>query len=1488
MCPAPTDRLTDVSVADNFFSVMRGACLCIPSEVERLEDPAGAVERMQANWAFLTPSVAATLKPSMMPSLRTLLLGGEAPTHDNVREWAPFVKLILCTGPAECSIYCAGSEPCTRSSEPSNIGKGIGGRLWVGNPDDPTQLMPTGEPGELLIEGRIVSRGYLNNPALTLEKFLVEPQWLTPETPTHPRRVYRTGDIVRQNGDGTFSFIGRRDDQVKIRGQRVELREIEGEIDAALNGRFKTKVLLAEHISTQGRLLVAFVVTHPEASDVEKAPEEGRIWLDSMSPALESDLKRAKGRLLQNLPSYMIPTFFIPIRQLPLTINGKADGEVLRRIVKELTLSEKLLFSLRSNMAAAENSQTEEGSSDEAAIQDRVRNIWAQVLGLEASTISGGSNFFDLGGDSLAAMQVVKMTRSAGIHLSYRHVMTADNLRSTCKPGLAVCPDRVPGGPPPHPDGPPGHAHQAQAQPTLKPKVAEALGLEPGSAVIEDVCHCTPAQQALITASLVRPGSHTLRNVYQLSPDADVDRFKQAWSCVYAGLPILRTRIVSLEAGQPLWQAVLRDELLWEDYESLEACFSAFAAAPAALGRRLMRLALVPGNATKSGCHLFVFSCNHALYDKFTYDKIMEAVSTAYRIDASPFPDHLDPPKSMAAFVHDLSNLKSDTESTENYWTRLFQDCTPQTWPGEAATEGTCTRDVVKTSMSLTSRSEWGSAANGFTLASVIQLAYGLLLSSYCGGRESVYGLTLSGRDAPVCDIWRVAGPTLATMPFRFTYNDLDTLQQLLSQVRQSSLDASQYMHADFHHIRQRNRHFARASTFQTILVVQPDQVSTNHGLGLDDPIDSHEDVLACPVVFECVPHVDGARLSFNLEFDRNVLGRAAAERLLAQLQLVTDQVLKADRTCRVSDVSLLCPEDHQILSITNSNQDFEPQNRCIHDLVKDQMWARPDSEAICSSSISLTYSELDRVSAAYATELLDNGLCHESVVPICSDKSPLVAIAALAVLRAGGAFLLLDDSIPQQRLLAMVKQVDAHLLIASEPNQGMFAAVCDTVLSLDRMGQRASQLPDQRLEALGISAQSLAYLVFTSGSTGTPKGIRIEHDSFATAFLARASQIRRSSDSRVYQFSSYAFDTCIEDIMGTWLVGGCVCIPSEHERKNDLAGSLGKLRANTADMTPSSSTLLSPETCPGLAVLILGGEAMTAAHVKKWSNKVCLINTYGPAECSVVTTVAEPAITNTYRFDVTNIGRPCCGRILVVDPRNIARRLPVGAPGELLVQGIALARGYLNALDDEKRSFVEMPDLGQQKVRFYRTGDIVRVNEDATISFCARRDTQVKIRGQRVELADIEASLASIDEVSAAAVEYMECQDSADKRLVTFLQLSTAADNEDGPSAPTVDFLKPITVSSRDSLISLSQKCGRILPSYMVPEIFIPVDALPMTLSGKLDRRTLRAKILDMTKKDLLPYRLNDEVTVSHFSGISWPSSAKVVVNLPEFPTQT
>jgi amino acid adenylation domain-containing protein len=334
-----------------------------------------------------------------------------------------------------------------------------------------------------------------------------------------------------------------------------------------------------------------------------------------------------------------------------------------------------------------------------------------------------------------------------------------------------------------------------------------------------------------------------------------------------------------------------------------------------------------------------------------------------------------------------------------------------------------------------------------------------------------------------------------------------------------------------------------------------------------------------------------------------------------------------------------------------------------------------------------------------------------------------------------------LDPSHPQGRLKHFIDDVKANLVLCSAMHQEKVSGAVEQTLIVDQ------NLIDslENLPLLShVQPSNPAYIIFTSGTTGLPKGTIIEHAAFCTSATEHARAMNMRSDSRVFQFASHTFDASVMEILSTLIVGGCVCIPSDMDRMNDIPGAIRRMGVTWTLLTPSVANTLTPKSVPTLKVLVTGGEAMSSGHIAKWKGKICLVNAYGPSETAVIastsTKVDEDG--NEVNSDTSNIGTAVGGRNWIVDPRNYNKLVPVGCIGELVVEGHIVARGYLNNEQKSAQAFVSHPDWldgVKDQGRMYRTGDLVRYNSDGTLSFLARKDTQIKLNGQRIELGEIE-----------------------------------------------------------------------------------------------------------------------------------------------------
>ncbi|KAH6896817.1 hypothetical protein B0T10DRAFT_475166 [Thelonectria olida] len=523
----------------------------------------------------------------------------------------------------------------------------------------------------------------------------------------------------------------------------------------------------------------------------------------------------------------------------------------------------------------------------------------------------------------------------------------------------------------------------------------------------------------------------------------------------------------------------------------------------------------------------------------------------------------------------------------------------------------------------------------------------------------------------------------------------------------------------------------------------------------------------------------------------------------------------------------------------------------CIHDLIDKQFKSQPEAPAICSWDGDLTYGDVDRYSTLLAHHLISLGLQVGDVVPLCFEKSRWTIVAVMAVTKAGGAFVLTDPSQPLQRRQTMASQVRATILLTShkQAEDGALTAPDAKIVAVDEAALNSladASTPETELPI--IPPESLLYCIFTSGSTGMPKGVMINHTTYTTSAIARSTLIGYTKEARALDFTSYAFDVSIDSMLCTLLQGGCLCIPADEDRVNDLSGVIRRLGVNMANMTPSVARILDPDIIPSLNSLGLGGETCSAGDISIWGQMTRVVVGYGPSECTIGCTVNPSAAGKPY----VSIGAATAGTIWLVDPDDHNKLVPVGAVGELLVEGPVVGQGYLRDPEKTAAAFIEDPEwllaggpgIPGRRGRLYKTGDLVRYDPDGEVGFLfvGRKDTQIKLRGQRVELGEIEYHIMNLLPHATDVVAEIIAPKSNGKEsmLVAFIadREAVLSGNADHIEAEHIELPRRL----REAVGLLDENLAKVLPVYMVPSAYIGMSKIPMLVSGKTDRKTLRA----------------------------------------------
>lgn len=537
--------------------------------------------------------------------------------------------------------------------------------------------------------------------------------------------------------------------------------------------------------------------------------------------------------------------------------------------------------------------------------------------------------------------------------------------------------------------------------------------------------------------------------------------------------------------------------------------------------------------------------------------------------------------------------------------------------------------------------------------------------------------------------------------------------------------------------------------------------------------------------------------------------------------------------------------------------------HQCMHDIISEKMSQHPGKQAVVSWEGDLSYGQLDALSSHLALDLVEAGVGIGTVIPLCFEKSIWTVVALLAVMRAGGTFVLTDPQQPEGRLRVIAEEVDAQFVLTSPKQKDLAMKIAPPSARVITVGPELLQSqkhPEARV-LKQVPSSAILYIIFTSGSTGKPKGVVISHENFTTGALPRAEAVGYKPHSRVLDFPSYAFDVSIDCMLCTLAQGGTICVPSDDQRVNDLSGAIQAMQVNMAHMTPSVARLLSIDVMASLEVLGLGGESLSAGDAVNWSKVTRLIIAYGPSECTVGCTINSDVVAGR---SYTSIGIGRGGTTWIVDPDDHNVLTPLGGVGELLVEGGIVGVGYLNEPQKTSEVFIEDPtwllagcdNVPGRRGRLYKTGDLARYDPDGSgsIVFVGRKDRQVKLRGQRVELAEVEYHLRTrLPPDSTVAAEVITPGNkSREPTLVVFVAEPRTSQPPALDETTTVQF-------SNEFLHALTQADKEIateLPRYMVPSAYIPLQVMPLLVSCKVDRKRLQEIGLGMTPQQLAGYR--------------------------------
>ncbi|KAL8732958.1 MAG: hypothetical protein Q9166_002356 [cf. Caloplaca sp. 2 TL-2023] len=1413
----------DASIMEILTSLITGACVCIPSDEERMNDISGAIRRMSVSWTLLTPSVAEVLSPESVPSLQVLVTGGEAMRARHIAKWSGKTSLVNAYGPSECAVIATTSLKVDEQrrlvdNDPAVIGHAVGCRSWIVNPQQHNQLMPIGSVGELVIEGNTVARGYLNNEEKTAKAFVMRPSFMdqiSPEPANGPANlVYKTGDLVRYRSDGNIVYVSRKDTQIKLNGLRIELGEIEHHVKKRLPEDVQSVVEMVAPSGQERTLAVFFCI----AGTSEFADEDSLLL--SMSDEATSLCRKLRSDLAGALPAYMIPSLFVPLSRMPWTASGKLDRTCLCKVVSNLSVEETAPLKLAS---------TGDKRMPATDMEMSLQKLWERILSLQPGSATLDDSFFVVGGDSVQAMKLVAAARGEKISLSVLDIFrkpTLADMASACslleEGDQSVL-------------KPFGLLPNAESLDQLLDEIVTQCRVEKDS--LADAYPCSALQEGLITLSIKQPGAYVANNVFRLPEAVDVDAFKAAWQKAVDDMDILRTRIVHTSTSTFVQAVLKKENIEWHSAERLNDVTDTEVCLPEHSGSPLMRFTLVDSGSPSD--RYLVWSIHHALYDGWSMPKMLQRVEDIYFEDSPPAIK-----ASYAQFIKYVSG--ADSQISDRFWRSKFDSLQSIHFPRMSSAEGEQegSTDTLKYTLHFPQKA----TATGITLPTIIRAAWGIVLAAHTGSDDVVFGETMTGRDIPVDGVIDMLGPTLTTVPTRIQLNKTWTVMDLLHKVNHMAAEAIPYQHVGMQNIRRLNEDAAMACDFQNLLVIQTAQQSKGESK-LWDPVNTGvgSNFFTYPLVVEC--NAGESTIEVDAHYNEHVISRWHVQRLLYQLERTLRQIYSAssESDVKVGEVQVISEQDIQSIREWN---DYEPVTvkECIHELFLQQAETIPKSPAVCAWDGDFTYQELVMHAEKLSRHLQRRfGVSPEVLVPFCMDKSRWVLVAQMGVLMAGGAIVPLDPAHPVSRHAEIIKDSRASVLLCSPAYQSRYSTMVEAVIPIDAQSiARLPVLDDSGSDTTLLQAESnnTAYVIFTSGSTGRPKGVVVEHQAFTSSSMAYCEAMLMHPTSRVFNFASVTFDVGLMENLSPLTIGACVCVPNNEAKMTDLASAINSLGATWAFLTPSVANLIEPAAVPSLKTLVCGGEAMSKENVLKWADSLSLVNGYGPTEAAVISVVN----TNTSRDkDSSNIGYAHDnGFAWIADAEDHNCLAPLGCVGELLLGGPILAREYLHDEAKTQAAFIQSPNwlpsvstdpAASQKI--YKTGDLVKYTENGSITFIGRKDNQIKLHGNRIELGEIEHKFELHPHIRHA-VAIVPKAGFGKKRLVAVVSLTEMCSESQASGAKECVLLQgeDRVKRAQSQLKEVKDFISERLPVYMVPSMWITVEAIPLLVSGKLDRK--------------------------------------------------
>ncbi|MEH2238954.1 amino acid adenylation domain-containing protein [Nostoc sp.] len=1380
-----------------FPALCTGGCLHLIS-YQRATDSAALAEycdKHPIDCLKIVPSHLASLLASSWAKLilprQRLILGGEVASWqliEQIQQYAPDCLIFNHYGPTEA---CVGV--CTLEIVPGQVERHLAATVPLGRSIANTQvyileehhkLAPIGVKGEIYIGGAGLARCYLNQPDQTALKFIPHPYSDVPGA-----RLYKTGDLGRYLPNRTIEFLGRIDNQVKIRGFRIEL----GEIEAVLcqHQSVREAVVVARQNQSgdaygglRQRRLVAYVVRDVET--VSQYPKLGDL----------------RSFLQERLPDYMLPSAFVMLKALPLTPNGKVDRN-------SLPAPEQVQQELEQTFLPPRN-----------PIEQVLADIWAECLDVERVGIH--DNFFDLGGHSLLATQVIyKMREAFQINLPLRSLFDAPTVagiaeriektkdKTDCTLGLSIVPNR----------------HE-RYQPFPLTDIQQAYWIGRN-----------------VAFELSNVATHSYREIECFN--LDIERFSKAWQRLIERHDMLRA-IVQPDGQQRILPQVSAYEIKVLDLrgKSLEIVASRLAEICDRMSHQVLPVDQWP---------LFEI-CATVLTDNklrlhISFDLLI-GDAWSYQIIGRELAEVMQNPNSLTTPIElsfrdyvlaevALRDSQLYSRSLEYWQNRLATFPPSPELPLEknlvAVTNPRFQRRTGKLEPERWQQLQRKANQAGVTPSGILLAAYAEILTVWSKSPRFTINLTLFNRLPLHPQINQVVGDFTSLNLLAIDNSGQDSFAARAKRIQQQLWDDLDHRYVSGVRVLRELAQNQERNLGALMPVVFTSTLSQD-SQDLSSPLDWLGETVysssQTPQVYldHVVSEAAGA-LVFYWNAVEELFPVGLLDEMFAAYCHLLERLANEDEIWQTQTRQLLpAAQLEQIASINATETPILETYReqfghtpLLHTLFFDQVALHKDKAAVISNDRTLTYQELCDRSLQLRHQLHKLGTRPNQIIAIVMEKGWEQIVATLSILACGAAYLPIDPGLPTQRRWHLLQEAEVQVIIT----QSCLDSALEWPDSIARICADTLELSASLSQPLfDLSPTSLAYIIYTSGSTGMPKGVMIDHQGAVNTILDINQRFHAKSTDRVIALSSLSFDLSVYDIFGTLAAGGTIVIPDADAARNPehWVKLLVKHQVTIWNSVPALMQMLleyiggRKEVLPAsLRLVLLSGDWLPLTLPKQiraiWENAQVL--SLGGATEASIWSIFYP-ITSNSTWKSIPYGRPMANQRFYVLNEGL-EQCPVWIPGQLYIGGIGLAQGYWKNPEKTNASFIINP---QTQERLYKTGDLGRYLPDGNIEFLGREDFQVKINGYRIELGEIEAVLQQHPTIKEVVVNVFG-ESGKNQQLIAYIVLDQTK--------------SPVNLHS-----TLQNFLQQKLPDYMVPSIYIPLDALPLTSNGKVDRRSL------------------------------------------------